>query len=146
MHNKSQTYKKYQKLRYADPHEITAEVKNISNFKIMKKGIIYPKSDITVKNDRMTEGESIEQMLRRMRTSKEPIQANAKILYTERDQGVLPWFDIRTDRFEQALMAADRVHASKAAARQAEIDAAKEQIAADMTAAAKTGKETAGEA
>lgn len=111
----------------------------------MKKGIIYPNTDITVKNDRK-EAESIEQMLRRMRISKEPIQANAKILYTERDQGVLPWFDIRTDRFEQALLAADRVHASKAAARQAEIDTTKEKVAAEATAAAKAGEITAGEA
>lgn len=84
----------------------------------MKKGIKYPGTQIKVPLTR--KGESIEEMLRRIRNSKEPIQANAKINYTERADGVLPMYDIRTDRFMYAMEAADRVHASKYANRMQE--------------------------
>ena len=85
----------------------------------MKKGLIkYPGTQIeTVQEGR--QGESIEEMLRRMKKSKEPIQANARINFTERKDGVLPMYDIRTDRFEYAMTAADRVHATKYAERMA---------------------------
>lgn len=84
----------------------------------MKRGIIYPTTQIKIAEKR--KGESIEEMLRRVRNSKEPIQANAKVNYTERADGVLPMYDIRTDRFMFAMEAADRVHASKFAARMEE--------------------------
>lgn len=81
----------------------------------MKKGIIYPVSRITRKADK--EGESIESMLRKMVSGNEPIKATAKIEYHERKEGVLPQYDIRSDRFMYAMQAADRVHASNYAAR-----------------------------
>lgn len=84
----------------------------------MKRGMTYPVSDFNIKQER--KGESIEEMLRRMRNSKEPIQATAKVSYTERSDGVLPMYDIRTDRFNYAMEAADRVHASKYASRMEE--------------------------
>lgn len=65
------------------------------------------------------EGEYLEQFLRRQVESKEPIQATAKINYTERKDGVLPEYDIRTDRFEYAMRAMDKVHATNAAQRHA---------------------------
>ena len=84
----------------------------------MKKGIIKPVSRIKV--DLTLDGESIEEQLRKMIAGKEPIQANAKIAYTERKDGVHQEFDIRTDRFELAMMASDKVHATKYAARMTE--------------------------
>lgn len=86
--------------------------------KVMKKGIIYPTTQISVKLTK--QAESIEEMLRRVRNSKEPIQANAKVNYTERADGVLPMYDIRTDRFDYAMQAADRVHATRYASRMQE--------------------------
>lgn len=83
----------------------------------MKKGIIYPVGRITT--DVITEAESIEQEMRRARSNKEPIKATAKITYNDRKDGVLPQHDIRTDRFMIAMMATDKIHASKAAERQA---------------------------
>lgn len=65
------------------------------------------------------EGEYLEQFLRKQIDSKEPIQATAKINYTERKDGVLPQYDIRTDRFEYAMRAMDKVHATEAAKRKA---------------------------
>lgn len=81
----------------------------------MKRGVTYKKTQFNVPITRT--GESLEEMLRRMRNSKEPIQANAKINYTERKDGVLPQYDIRSDRFEYAMNAANRVHATKYAQR-----------------------------
>lgn len=66
------------------------------------------------------QGQSIEEQMRIALRSGEPIQATARIEYSERKDGVLPQFDIRTDRFEYARMATDKVHASQAAARQAQ--------------------------
>lgn len=65
------------------------------------------------------EGESLELFLRKQVNSKEPIQATAKIGYTERKDGVLPQYDIRTDRFEYAMQAMNKVHATNAAQRKA---------------------------
>lgn len=81
----------------------------------MKKGIIFPKSRIERAAER--EGQSIEQMMRKAVGSNEPIQATAKVQYTERKDGVLPQYDIRTDRFNYAMLATDKVNASNAAAR-----------------------------
>lgn len=81
----------------------------------MKKGIVYPTSRI--QTDLTLEGQSLEEMLRKMVAGKEPIQATAKIGYSERKDGVLAEYDIRTDRFELAMLASDKVHATQYAAR-----------------------------
>ncbi len=60
-------------------------------------------------------GESIEEMIRRCTESNEPIEATAPMIYTDKDDGVLPQYDIRTDRFDIALDAVDKYNASKAA-------------------------------
>lgn len=57
--------------------------------------------------------------MRKAIAGKEPIQATAKVTYNDRKDGVLPQHDIRTDRFEVAMLATDKIHASQAAARQA---------------------------
>lgn len=83
----------------------------------MRQGCKIAKSRIIRKTTR--EGESMEEFLRKARYGKEPIQATAKVTYNDRKDGVLPQHDIRTDRFEIALMATDRIHATAAAKRQA---------------------------
>ena len=64
------------------------------------------------------EGETIEQKIERITTNKEPISDTTQMIYTERNQGVLPDYDIRTDRFEIAIEAMDRVTKSKLTERQ----------------------------
>lgn len=83
----------------------------------MRTGTNYTPTLLNVPVEK--EGISIEEQMRKALHSKEPIEATAKITYTERKDGVLPQFDIRTDRFEYAMMATDRIHASNAAARKA---------------------------
>lgn len=60
-------------------------------------------------------GESIEEMIRRCTETNEPIEASAPMIYTDKDDGVLPQYDIRADRFDIALDAIDKYNASEAA-------------------------------
>lgn len=47
--------------------------------------------------------ESLERKIERMLATKEPIEDTAEMIYTERKDGVLPQFDIRTDVMEQMI-------------------------------------------
>lgn len=64
------------------------------------------------------EAESIEEKMRKVLANQEPIEQAAPNIYTERKEGVLPAYDIRTDRFEIAIDAADRITAAVEAKRQ----------------------------
>ncbi|MEM0173378.1 MAG: hypothetical protein QXI16_02610 [Sulfolobaceae archaeon] len=59
------------------------------------------------------EGESIENKVNRILINKEPITDGAPLIYTKRQDGVLPGYNIRTDRFEVAIEAMDKVSKSK---------------------------------
>lgn len=63
------------------------------------------------------EGESIELKIERLIENNEPISDSAPIIYTERGEGVLPQYDVRTDRFELAIDAMDKVSSSHVAKR-----------------------------
>lgn len=65
-----------------------------------------------------TEGETIEQKIERIVNNKEPIKDGAPILYTERKEGIRPSTNIRTDRFEIAIEAADKIARSYKARRE----------------------------
>lgn len=55
------------------------------------------------------EGEPLEIKIERMMNNKEPMnQPGVGVIYTERKDGVLPTYNIRTDRFEIAVEAANR--------------------------------------
>ena len=81
----------------------------------MKKLVIMNRTSI-VKNDSL-KGETIEMKIERIVENKEPITDGAPIIYTERKQGVLPEYDIRTDRFDLAIGAMDYVSRSQIAKR-----------------------------
>ena len=72
------------------------------------------------------EGVTIEQKIEKIMNAKEPIDETAPIIYTERKKGVQAEYNIRTDRFEVALEAMDKVSASYQAKREQRI---KEAIA-----------------
>lgn len=61
-------------------------------------------------NYEFQEGESIEQKVCRITENNEPITDGAPIIYTNREDGVLPAYDIRTDRWEIAQQAMDAVN------------------------------------
>ena len=63
-------------------------------------------------------GETIEEKIQRIVNNKEPITDGAPLVYTERKDGVQPQYDIRTDRFELAIEAMDKVQKSYKAKRE----------------------------
>lgn len=74
----------------------------------MKKPTFFPKPPKT--NYEYQEGESIENKVRRITENNEPITDGAPIIYTNRDDGVLPAYNIRTDRWDIAQQAMDAVN------------------------------------
>lgn len=75
-----------------------------------------PKSGSLTIN-KSVEGKSIEQKFRLIMENKEPIEAEAPMIYTERNEGVQAGYNIRTDRFDIALDGIDKIQASKEAKR-----------------------------
>ena len=82
----------------------------------LKMTIKHKPTDIKTKGV-LRDGQSLEEFLRKAMAGKEPIQATAKITYNDRKDGVLPQHDIRTDRWDLAMMQTDKIHASEAARR-----------------------------
>lgn len=68
------------------------------------------------------EGETIEAKVNRIVNNREPITDGAPIIYTERKDGVLPEYDIRTDRWDIAIDAMDKVNMDRFAKRENKID------------------------
>lgn len=67
------------------------------------------KKGTKLKINSSSEGETIELKIQRIVSNKEPISDAAPLTYTDRRDGVQPGFDIRTDRFEIAIEAMDKV-------------------------------------
>ena len=72
----------------------------------------------TLKVNKAYQGETIEMKINRILNNKEPITDGAPLIYTERRDGVNPAYDIRTDRWEIAVDAMDKVNKSKQAQRE----------------------------
>lgn len=109
------------------------------NWRYSKK----PVSRITAITEK--EGTSIEEVLRRVAQTKEPIDALAPLRYTERAAGVLPQFDMRADPME---LAQDAKHKWFDHRQQVinDADAAKAKAKADALAAAAAAAKAAGSA
>lgn len=72
-----------------------------------------------LKSIEIYEGESIETKCARILQNKEPITDTAPIIYTAKEDGVLPAYNIRTDRFDIAIDAYDKITKSSAKKEQA---------------------------
>lgn len=72
-----------------------------------------------LKSIEIYEGESIETKCARILQNKEPITDTAPIIYTTKEDGVLPAYNIRTDRFDIAMDAYDKITRSSAKKEQA---------------------------
>ena len=84
------------------------------------------KNNSSLRVNRSYQGESIEDKLERIIQQKEPIKDGAPLVFTERKMGVLPEYNIRTDRFEVAIEAMDAVQKSTIAKREAAMKAKEE--------------------
>ena len=82
----------------------------MKRFKILNKTMIELNDSI--------EGETIEEKVMRITENNEPITDGAPIIFTDRKDGVLPAYDVRTDRFEVAIDGMDYVAKSNFARRQ----------------------------
>ena len=96
----------------------------------MKRIVI--KSNSTLLINKSYQGESIEDKLERIIQQKEPITDGAPLVFTERKDGVMPEYDIRTDRFDVAIDAMDAVQKSTMAKRKAAMKA-RENSGADIS-------------
>lgn len=77
------------------------------------------KTSLTVNSS--YQGETLEQKIERIMNNNEPISDTAPLIFTERKDGVLPEYDIRTDRFEVAVDAMDKVSGSHQAKRESRL-------------------------
>lgn len=87
-------------------------------------------------------GETIEQKVERVTTNKEPIKDGAPLIFTERKDGVQPEYDVRTDRFEVAVDAMDKVTKSHLAKRQSRIEKLQDNTPAAQAASNKNNGPT----
>lgn len=55
------------------------------------------------------EAESLEEKVRRVTASNEPVEAISPMIYTERKDGVRPEYNIRTDKWDIAQSAMDTI-------------------------------------
>lgn len=85
----------------------------------MKKVTPY-QSKINVNQSR--EGKTIETQIEAMVNNKEKIGIDLPIIYTPKNEGVLSAYNIRTDRFEIALDAMDKINKSYNARRDAKME------------------------
>lgn len=79
----------------------------------------------TIKADPSYKGEWIEEKIHRITINKEPITDGAPLIYTERQYGVQPAYNIRTDRWDIAVDAMDKVTKTELAKRAARLEAQK---------------------
>lgn len=79
------------------------------------------------------EGETIETKVSRIINEKAPIEDGAPIIFTDRAEGVLPAYDIRTDRWDVAIEAMDAVNKAKIAKREEFLKGQKGEDVPDKT-------------
>lgn len=82
----------------------------------MNKTVRLNKTNI--RRNTSVEGEPIERKLERMMENKEGFTETIPQIYTERKDGVMPEYNIRTDRFEVAIEGMDKVEKSLQARRE----------------------------
>lgn len=58
------------------------------------------------------EAEHFHMKIRKMMENKEPIESITPLIYTPRKEGVIPQYDIRTDKFEIAMEARNSIDAT----------------------------------
>lgn len=77
---------------------------------------MYRKNTIkitTLKHNKAYEGETLEVKIQRLVSNKEPLTEGVDLVYTERKEGVQAAYDIRTDRWEVAVEAMDKITQQK---------------------------------
>ena len=77
----------------------------------MEKIYVRLTNGTQLRGETYTECETIEQKVERLTTTNEPINdSDVTMIYTDRKDGVLPEYDVRTDKWEVAITGMDSVH------------------------------------
>lgn len=88
----------------------------------------YKKAGQTdLKVNKSYKGERLEQKINRIVNNNEPIEDSSPLIYTERKDGVLPAYDIRTDRWDVAIDAMDKVDKAHQAKRMENLKSREEE-------------------
>lgn len=87
----------------------------------LKHGTRNVRNTSRMKGIKSTVGETIEAKMRRVMSNKEPIKDTSPEVYTEREDGVVPNLNIRTDKWEHAIEHKDNEQKSKIAKREMHI-------------------------
>lgn len=82
----------------------------------MRKPNLNNRQTLHTENDQY-EGQSVERYVEQAEVSKQPIEGGAPEIFTPRKDGVRPEYNVRTDRFELAQNAMDKVAATYQAKR-----------------------------
>ena len=88
----------------------------------MYKKTIIPGYTGRMKSVECFEGEQIEEKVRRIVNNNEPITDGAPIIFTEKKDGVRPEYNVRTDRWDIAITAMDKVNTDRIARRENKAD------------------------
>jgi hypothetical protein len=92
----------------------------------------------SLKVNQSLQGETIEQKIERIVQNNEPITDGAPLIYTDRKDGVQAGYNIKTDRFEVAIDAMDKVSKTVTAKRE---ERAKMKVVKDSGAESTQGTE-----
>lgn len=105
---------------------------------------ITQRTKTRLKINKSYQGETIEEKVSRITNNKEPITDGAPLIYTDRKMGVEPQYDIRTDRFEIAVDAMDKVHKTMQAKREERHKTPEQKESEERAKKAKEGMEKEG--
>lgn len=86
------------------------------------------------------EGQTMETMVARFMNNQTDIERSQPLIYTERREGVLAGYDIRTDRFEIALEAMDKSSKSMSAKRESKLEIVNDDPKGDSIQGTKGGE------
>lgn len=89
----------------------------------MRPKIVTPR---TIKGQQTYTAESLEKKLQRVMSNNEAIKDSAPLIYTDRKDGVLPDYDMRTDKYEYLVDGFDKAAKSKRAKRDGIAEATKD--------------------
>jgi hypothetical protein len=77
-----------------------------------------PAQKTTIEQNTGYVAERLEMKIKRIMTNNEPISDGSPLIYTERKDGVLPAYNPKTDRFDVAIDAMDKVSKTHKAKRE----------------------------
>lgn len=92
-----------------------------------------------------TIGVRLEDMINKLKSHGEPIDGTSPLIYTERKNGVMPEYDIRTDKWDVAATAMNVVHKNDAAKGKSVADATPKKEEKKSSESESTGTESKGE-